>query len=102
MAFLTLLIKGDTSFGGYISMDGEEPVAIQDDVAYQIENGKHGFDVLRSADFELGGWHEDCQLGERDNVIIRLLSWMTRNMTEWSVCLRYPAQTKSRLFGVLY
>lgn len=52
MAFLHTSITGNTSFGGYISMDGDKSVPIQDDMTYEITPGKHNFRIFTKSDLE--------------------------------------------------
>ena len=51
MAFIRTFIDGNTNFGGYLSVDGGKSVAIKDDMTYELENGKHHFEVHSTSDF---------------------------------------------------
>lgn len=48
MAYLKLEISGNTSFGGYLSMDGGKAIKVEDEMFYEIPSGRHTF-VVHSA-----------------------------------------------------
>lgn len=54
MAYIRMLINGNTSFGGYLSVDGGKTVSIEDGVVMELDNGKHSFSVYTASDFERG------------------------------------------------
>lgn len=54
MAYIRMSINGNTSFGGYLSVDGGKTVSIEDGVVMELDNGKHSFTVYTASDFERG------------------------------------------------
>ena len=54
MAYIRMLINGNTSFGGYLSVDGGKTVSIEDGVVLELDNGKHSFTIYTASDFERG------------------------------------------------
>lgn len=54
MAFLHLSINGSTSFGGYLSVDGQKAFAIEDGDVYELANGKHSFVIYTASNFDRG------------------------------------------------
>lgn len=50
MAYLRLSIQGNTSFGGYISVDGSKSVAVKDGALYDLSEGQHYFVVSTTSD----------------------------------------------------
>lgn len=51
-AYLTTLIYGNESFGGYLSVDGEKATAIEDDMTYQIDEGPHRIEIFSTSNAE--------------------------------------------------
>ncbi len=54
MAFLHLSINGNTSFGGYLSVDGQKAFTIEEGSVYELGNGKHSFTIYTASNFERG------------------------------------------------
>lgn len=52
MAYVHTSITGNTSFGGYLSVDGEKAFAIRDDMTYEISEGKHSFQIFSKSNAE--------------------------------------------------
>ena len=52
MAYLHMTINGNTSFGGYLSIDGGKTDKIEDGVVQELANGKHTFTIYTASDFE--------------------------------------------------
>ncbi len=50
MAFLILSVSGNPSFGGYLSMNGDPSIAVEDDITYQIPGGAHYFELFTRPD----------------------------------------------------
>ncbi len=48
-AYLMTLIYGNENFGGYISFDGEEAIAVEHDMTYPIEPGPHHIDIYSTS-----------------------------------------------------
>ena len=55
MAYVQLMISGNTSFGGYLSVDGQKKATpIGHDVTYELSAGKHTLTIYSTSDFERG------------------------------------------------
>ena len=52
MAYVQLMISGNTDFGGYLSIDGQKAFAIGHDVTYELSPGKHTFTVYTASNAE--------------------------------------------------
>ena len=51
-AYLCTLIYGNESFGGYLSVDGQRAIRIEDDMTYQLEPGPHRIEVFSTSNAE--------------------------------------------------
>ena len=52
MAYIYVEISGNKDFGGYLSVDGGESIALQDDFVYELEPGLHLFELHSKSDAE--------------------------------------------------
>ena len=50
MAYLIISVSGNPTFGGYLSMDGDPSVKVEDDVTYKIKGGAHYFELFSRSD----------------------------------------------------
>lgn len=51
-SFLLTCVSGNENFGGYLSIDGEKPFLIKDDITYEISSGRHNFTVYSTSNFQ--------------------------------------------------
>lgn len=50
MAYLLFSIGGNPQFGGYLSVDGEPSILMQDDTVYELQSGLHVFKIHSTSD----------------------------------------------------
>ena len=50
MAFISISVYGNQSFGGFLSMDKSKSVKLEDDDIYEIEPGPHLFEIHSTTD----------------------------------------------------
>lgn len=54
MAFLHTTITGNTSFGGYLSIDGCKPFRIRGNTSYEVTADKHSFTLFSKSQASRG------------------------------------------------
>ena len=50
MAYLLFSVGGNPDFGGYLSVDGEPSILMQDDVVCELQSGLHAFKIHSTSD----------------------------------------------------
>lgn len=50
MAYLVITVGGNPDFGGYLSVDGEASIKLEDDITYQLVSGVHHFQLYSRSD----------------------------------------------------
>ena len=53
-AYVSTYIQGGESWGGYLSVDGEKAIAIQNDMTYELCPGTHRFTIYTTSNIERG------------------------------------------------